>query len=146
MQFLDIEKAFDTTWLSSLLYNLSELEFSTSFIKLIYSFLAGRKFKILVGGEFTVPRKIEAGVPQDSILAPVLRSLYINDAPAAPGTHLTLFADGTCIHATEKHEHRAVCKLQRGLTAVNMWCERWNIKFNGGKRQAIYFSRRLKNP
>jgi hypothetical protein len=86
--FLDIEKAFDTTWHSGLLCNSSGLEFSTSFIKLIDSFVTGRKFKVLVEGDLSTPRKIAAGVSQGSILPPVLYSLYINDA--LPPTHLEL--------------------------------------------------------
>jgi hypothetical protein len=66
--------------------------------------------------------------------------------PAAPGTHLALFDDDTCIYATEEHERRVLCKLQRGLTAVNWWCKCWNIEINKGKSQAIYFSRRLRVP
>jgi hypothetical protein len=73
----------------------------------------------------------------------VIYSLYVNDAPAALRTHLALFADVTRIYATEKHERHVLCKLQRGLTAVNSWCERWNIKINEEKTQAVYFSRRL---
>jgi hypothetical protein len=143
---LDIEKAFDTTWHSGLLYKLSELEFLTHLIKLIASFLTDRKFKVLVEGKFSVPRKIAAGVPQGSVLFPVLYSLYINDAPMAPGTYLALFVDDTCIYVTEKHECCVLCKLQRGLTAENLWCERWNMKINEGNSQMICFSRRLTVP
>jgi hypothetical protein len=75
----------------------------------------------------------------------ILYSLYINDTPAADGTHDVLFADDTCIYATEKHERRVLCKLQRGLIAVKLWCERWNIKISEGKTQAVYFSRRLES-
>jgi hypothetical protein len=85
-------------------------------------------------------------VPQGSVLAPVLYRLYINDVPAAPGIHLSLFADDTCVYATEKHERRVLNKLQRGLIAVGSWCHRWNIKINEGKSQAIYFSRRRRMP
>jgi hypothetical protein len=72
-----------------------------------------------------------------------LYNLYINESLAAPGTHLALFADDTCIYAKEKHEHRVLSKLQRGLTEARSWCERWNMKINEGKTQAICFSRRL---
>jgi hypothetical protein len=89
--FLDIEKAFNTTWHSGLLHKSSDLEFSTSLIKVIASFLTIRKFKVLVEGQYSTPRKTGAGVPQDSILVPVLYSLYIHDAPSAPGTHLALW-------------------------------------------------------
>jgi hypothetical protein len=82
-----------------------------------------------------------AEVPQVSILAPVLYSLYINYAPAASGTHLALFADDNSNYATEKHERRVLCKLPRDLTAVKSWCERRNIKINEGKTGAIYFSK-----
>jgi hypothetical protein len=70
--FLDIEKDFNTTWNSSLLHKLSELEFSTSLIKQISSFLTERKFKILVAGELSMTRKIAAEVLQGSVLVPVL--------------------------------------------------------------------------
>jgi hypothetical protein len=66
--------------------------------------------------------------------------------PAAPGTHLALFADDACIYATEKHERRVFNKLQRGLTAMGSWCRHWNIKINEGKTRAIYFSRRRRLP
>jgi hypothetical protein len=69
--FFDIEKAFDTTWHSSLLYKFSELEFSTSLIELIDSFLTDRKLKVLVESEFSTPRKIVVGISQGSVLAPI---------------------------------------------------------------------------
>jgi retron-type reverse transcriptase len=128
--FLDIEKAFDTTWHSGLLYKLSELQLPISLIKLIASFLTKRKFKVSVEGKFSSPRKVVAGVPQGSFLAPLLYILYINDATAAPGIHVALFADDTCVYAIEKHEGRMMNKLQRSLAAVGSWCQRWNIKIN----------------
>jgi hypothetical protein len=70
--FLDIKKAFDTTWYSSLLHKLSKFEFSTNLIKLIGSFLSQRKFNVSVEGEISKPRKMQAGVPQGSVLSPTL--------------------------------------------------------------------------
>jgi hypothetical protein len=143
--FFDIEKAFDKTWHPGLPYKLSELEFSTSLIKLIASFLTDRKLEVLVEGKLPMPQKIAAGVPQGSVLAPILYNLHIN-TNAAPGTYLALFADDTCIYTTDKHKCSVLCKLQHFLTAVNSWSEHRNIKINNGKTQAIYFSKRLENP
>jgi hypothetical protein len=125
---------------------LSELQFSTSLVKLIASFLTNRRFKVSVEGELSSTRNVAAEVPQGSVLATILYSLYINDATVAPGTHLALFADDTCIYATEKHDRRVFNKLQRGLTAIGSWCQHWNIKINEGKTQTIYFSRRRRLP
>jgi hypothetical protein len=131
-----VKGLFYVQYSSSLLYKLSELQFLISLIKLNASFLTNRKFKV------SSPRKVASGVPHGSVLAPVLYSLYINDAPAAPGIHLALFADGTCVYATEKHELRVLNNLQRGLTAMGSWCHCWNIQSNEGKTEAICFARR----
>ena len=58
--FLDIEKAFDTTWHPGLLYKLLKLNFSVSTVKLIRSFLSNRKFKVSVEGEKSKPREIQS--------------------------------------------------------------------------------------
>jgi hypothetical protein len=76
--FLDIEKPFDTAWHSGLLYKLSDVEFSTSLIKLIASFLSDRNCKVSVEGEFSTPRKIAVG-----LFAPIMYRLYIHAAPRA---------------------------------------------------------------
>jgi retron-type reverse transcriptase len=101
---LDIEKAFDTTWHTGLLYKLSKLEFSISLIKLISSLLSQRKFRVLFEGEMSTPRVMQAGVPQGSVLSPTLFNMYNNDAPQTNGVHLALFADDTCLYATDRKD------------------------------------------
>jgi hypothetical protein len=123
--FLHTEKAFDTTWHPGLLYKLPRLQFSANMIKLISSFLTNKNFRVTVEGELSTPREIQAGVPQGSIPAPTVHNLYINDAPQTPGVQLTLFADYTCIYATKRKEDYVLRKLQRGLTALEAWCETW---------------------
>jgi hypothetical protein len=98
--FLDIEKAFDTTWHTGLLYKLSKMDFSASLIKLISSFLSNRKFSVLVEDEMYVPRIMKAGVLQGSVLSPALFNMYINDMPQTTGVHLALFSDDTCLYVT----------------------------------------------
>jgi hypothetical protein len=75
--FLDTEKAFETTWHSGLLNVLPELEFSTSLIKPIASFLTDRIFKVLVESGFSNPRKVAADLSQGSILGPIVQYICI---------------------------------------------------------------------
>jgi hypothetical protein len=144
--FLDIEKAFDTTWHPGFIYKLSELGFSTSLIKLISSFLSQRKFRVSVEGEMSTPREMKVGVPQGSVLSPTLYSWYINDTLQTFGVNVALFADDTCLYATEPKEGYILRKLQRGLNSMATWCERWNIKINEDKTRAIYLSHRITFP
>jgi hypothetical protein len=116
--FLDIEKAFDTTWQPGLLYKLSKLQFSTSLIKLICSFLSQRQFRVSVEGEMSIPRYMQARVPQGSVLSPTLYNLSINDTPQTPGMNLALFANDTCLYATDRKEGYVLRKIQRGLDSM----------------------------
>jgi hypothetical protein len=95
--FLDIEKAFDTTWHTGLLYKLSKLDFVVSLIKLISSFLYKRKFFVSVENEMSAPRIMKVGVPQGSILSPTLFNMYVNDTPQVIG-------DDTCLYTSERKE------------------------------------------
>jgi hypothetical protein len=63
--------------------------------------------------------------------------------PPKPGVHLALFADDTCIYATDREESYILIKLQRGLNEMEAWCQRSSIKINEDKTRTIYFSRRL---
>jgi hypothetical protein len=56
--------------------------------------------------------------------------------------YLALFADEQYIYSTDRKENYILRKVQRGLTAMESWCERWNITINDDKTQAIYFSHR----
>jgi hypothetical protein len=92
--FLDIERAFDTTWHSGLLYKLSKLKFSTNLIKLIGSFLSQRKFRVSVEDQMPTP----SVMPQGS--SPTLFNMYTNYVPQTRGVHL----DDTCLYATDRKE------------------------------------------
>jgi hypothetical protein len=75
----------------------------------------------------STPRDIQAGVPQSSVLAPTLYSLYTNDIPQIPGVYIALFTDGTCIYTTDRKDSYVLRKVERGPTSMQLWCERWNI-------------------
>jgi hypothetical protein len=115
-------------------------------IKIIGSFLSERKFRVSVEGEMSMPRAMQAGVPQGSVLSPNLFNMYINDAPQTHGVHLALYAEDTCLYATDRKEDFVVGKLQRGPSSMETWCEFLNIKINKDKTQGIYFCYRRRPP
>jgi hypothetical protein len=89
---------------------------------------------------------MQAGVPQGSVLSPTLYNLYINDTPQAPVVNLALFADDTCLYATDRKESYVLRKIQRVLNCMAAWCVRWNIRINEEKTRAIYFTHRNRPP
>jgi hypothetical protein len=74
--FLDIEKAFDTTWHSGLLHKLSKLEFSANLFKLISSFLSQRKFSVSVEGEMSKPSEMRTGATQGCAVPYFVQHVY----------------------------------------------------------------------
>jgi hypothetical protein len=142
--FLDIEKAFDTTWQPGLLYKLSKLQFSTSLIE-PSSFLSQRNFRLSVEGEMSTPRYMQARVPQGRVES-LAQYKFINDTHQTPGVNLALFADDICLYATDLKVGYVLRKIQRGLNSMATWCESWIIKINEEKTRTIYFTNRNRPP
>jgi hypothetical protein len=92
------------------------LEFSTSLIKLIGSFRSQSILRVSVEGEMSTPRVMQAGMPQGSVLSHAPFNMYVNDAPQTNSVHLALFADNTCLYATDRKEGFVVKTLQCGLS------------------------------
>jgi hypothetical protein len=72
--------------------------------------------------------------------------LYINETPKNPGMNLALFAEDTCLYATDRKEGYVLRKIQRGLNSRAAWCKHWNIKINEDKTREIYFTCRNRPP
>ena len=97
MILIDLQKAFDTIDHSILLEKMKCLSFSESTIRWFTSYLSNRSFIVSVGKELSSRGKLNCGVPQGSILAPLLFLLYVNDMPQAVNSELLLYADDTCL-------------------------------------------------
>lgn len=136
---LDVEKAFDTVWHDALLFKLNSFGFPTSSIKIIQSFLSNRTFKVFINGSTSNLNNITAGVPQGSILSPTLYSLFISDFKINKNCNFALYADDTAIFTSSKQIRGVTSKLQLGLNSCLKYFNKWKIKINTDKTQAIYF-------
>lgn len=146
MFLLDIEKAFDTVWHDGLLHKLMELKIPIGLVKMIQSYLSNRSFKVQIGETFSQAREIPAGVPQGSILGPYLFLLYVRDMPKQPRTELACFADDTASFTSSADEDLVIGRLQYSLNLLKSFFEKWKLKLNEAKTEAIMFSRKRKMP
>ena len=93
--FLDISKAFDKVWHEGLVFKLAQNGISGSLLKLFQNYLSNRKQRVVLNGSFSEYSKIASGVPQGSILGPLLFLIYINDLEKQIKSNINFFADGT---------------------------------------------------
>ena len=98
--FLDISKAFDKVWHERFLYKLESLGIQENLLNLFCSFLNDKHQRVVINDHLSDWAPILAGVPQGSILGPLLFLIYINDLPDNLNSLIKLFADDTSLFST----------------------------------------------
>lgn len=142
---LDIEKAFDTVWIEGIVYKLIKYHFPQSIIKLLHSYLSGRQFKIRINQSYSKIRNSKAGVPQGSVLGPVIFSYFINDIPKFRQTNLAVYADDTAIYAHSFNAQVATKQTQIHTSMISAYAKKWKIKINNSKTEHLVFARKFTN-
>ena len=87
---LGIEKAFNSVWHNGLIYKLRQIEIPGQITNLIKNYLTDRQIYVSINGICSSTKKIKTGVPQGSILGPILYSTYTNNIPIANQTQLAI--------------------------------------------------------
>ena len=95
--FFGISKAFDKLWHDGIIYKLTQNGISENLLNLLEDFLKERKQRVVLNGQVSTWKNINAGVPQGSILGPLLFFIFINDLTEGLTTNVQLFADDTSL-------------------------------------------------
>ncbi|CAH2207630.1 jg844, partial [Pararge aegeria aegeria] len=139
--FLDIQQAFDRVWHKGLLCKIKML-LPHSFYTLLKSYLTCGMFQVREGECMSGFYDINAGVPQGSVLGPVLYTLFTVDLPQSPGVTVATFADDTAILASHTNPVKASEILQKSPLETQMWMEKWRITASPAKSLHITFTLR----
>ena len=122
MILIDLQKAFDTINHDILLKKLSIIGFSDHTAKWFQSYLSNRKFTVNLENSFSEVSSILCGVPQGSILGPILFLIYVNDMPMAVKCDPFLYADDTCIVFQSKNVKDIEKKLNEDFANMLLVC------------------------
>lgn len=142
---LDFAKAFDTVWHDGLLYKMLNFGFGRNICRLAASFLSGRTFKVRVGTIFSDIRLVQAGVPQGSLLGPVLYNLYVSDLPQpTDGNLLLTYADDILVASKGANARRINNGLNTYLTRLNDYFGKWRLNLNMSKTVAVFIKGKRK--
>lgn len=99
-------------------------------------------FSVHSGNILSTPRKITAGVPQESSLSPILYILYLNDLSYGSMITTNIFADDMMFLYSSLSKHHAVNKLQQHLDNTIKWLTDWKISINPSKSVAVLFGKK----
>ena len=120
--FLDLSKAFDTVDHNLLLHKLKSVGLSEDTVNWFQSYLANRKQRTSVGDTLSVAVPITVGVPQGSILGPLLFLIYVNDLPSCQlASEIILYADDTVIYYSSTDLFDLESKLNSDLATISNW-------------------------
>ena len=142
--FLDFRKAFDKVSHRRLLYKLlHQMGINSTLLNWIASFLSERKQRVKVNNSFSSWAPVTSGVPQGSVLGPLLFVVFINDLPSVIKTNCKLFADDSKIYGKVEHEEDQLI-LQDDLDACYKWARDWKMTFHPKKSKVMHIGNKNK--
>ena len=150
--YLDFRKAFDLVSHKQLLFKMEKYGISGQVLEWVKAFLSDRSQRVVIRGSSSETCNVTSGVPQGSVLGPILFLIFINDLPLEVLSPLSLFADDSKIFTrivTSRKKSKWVgfdghSALQRDLTRVQEWARKWKMEFNIGKCKIMHIG--SKNP
>ena len=140
--FLDISKAFDKLWHKGAIHKMKKMGIDGKLLSWFEDYLCGRKQQVVVDGLTSDTENLLAGVPQGSILGPMIFLIYINDLVEVVNSQVRLYADDTSLYIDYANPITAANQLQRDIEMIERWAKKWHVTFNPSKTESLIFSRK----
>lgn len=138
--FIDFAKAFDKVPHNLLLLKLASLKLDPPVLQWTTSFLNNRSQFVYANDVSSPVSPVTSGVPQGTVLGPLLFLIFINDLPQAVSSSIRLFADD-CVIYRKITDPADVLALQNDLDYITTWCTTWQMSLNTNKCKHMRFSR-----
>ena len=135
--YLDFAKAFDTVPHKRLMVKVREHQIRGKVASWIEEWLKDRKQRVQLNGRRSEWECVLSGVPQGSVLGPLLFILYVNDLEVGVGSRVSKFADDTKIAESVCGVNGSI-RLQHSLDHVVAWAEKWQMRFNVNKCKVMH--------
>ena len=143
--YTDFAKAFDSVNHRLLLHKIKGYGICGQLYDLLVSYLSERTQTVVMDGSRSKTEYVSSGVPQGSILGPLLFTLYVNDIPKCfKSSKCLMYADDLKIYMPIKNVQECLL-LQTDLNHLNVWCEMWKLKLNISKCKVLTFTNKKKN-
>ena len=133
-------------WHRGLLYKLQSVGISGLLLQWFTDYLDNRKQRVVLPGANSDWTSVKAGVPQGSILGPLLFLLYINDIVENINSSTRLLADDTSLYIIVDNPTEAANQLNSDLSKIHQWATKWLVKFNPANSESVIFSRKHNKP
>ena len=137
VQYLDCEKAFDKVPHRRLLKKLESVGIRGDLLKWIEGFLSNRQHRVCIRGSVSSWKPVHSGVPQGSVLGPLLFVIYINDLVEDLECEASLFADDAKIYRAIRTADDAEA-LRRDMKRLEEWSNKWLLTFNANKCKTMH--------
>ena len=128
--YLDMSKAFDKVWHEGLIFKLKQNGIEGKLLSLFQNYLNNRKQRVVINGSESSWGDINAGVPQGSVLGPLLFLVYINDLEVGIKSSVKFFADDTSLFSIVRDPLISAVELNHDLSLINQWAHQWKMSFN----------------
>ena len=138
--FCDISKAFDRVWHKGLVTKIKAYGISGNLLRWLENYITDRNQKVVIRNCLSDTGNIKGGVPQGSVLGPLLFLLYINDIVDDVESLSRLFADDTSLSYSSSNKMEIQLKINSDLAKIHDWSTMWLVNFNPKKTECVFFS------